>query len=969
MRALAIILFASWAVGCGRAPVVLVEVTDRPTLPGECLEVSAQDSAASRLGAVRVPRDGGSRYVVGVSDSKRRESLFFQAFVLSGTDCARTGMGGLVRGESDRRQAEITDAGGLVTLVVRPVDLDGDGSRSVEAGGKDCNDDDSTVSPLATQACGSATDTNCDGRAACDDPQCGSTAFCARRLRFTQPGPDVVAGECTLVEVTRVNADGGELFEGDDTLRLAVSSAQGTEAVLFSTPTCTAAFDGGARIAPGTAVAWAYLRKDVVGPLTLSADWDYAPAVAPIRIVAARAEAAGLTLPPTVSAGDCAAGSLTVRDRFGNASMVDGGSVAASFFADGGALYGDGGCLQPLGAVQLFHGTREVPVYFSGQRAGLALAGATFAGTDAGVLPVRVEPAAPVRLAFPRWDPQVARFTCTPFLVRGLDRFDNPVSVPLPVDLAVDGGYLGGQLFSDPGCVQPLTGSLPLSDGGLQAAARFVGSGQGAIVASAVNVRPAQADVALSGGVVMEATGLPAELEAGACAPVIVTRRLRDGGVHQLGPTSADVRLVAGSGLAFSEQADCSQARTGALQLAFVDGQPSRTLYVRGQSAPAGTTASFQVLEANGPTTTLSTSPLPLVRRGRCALVGVTQVRCAISPPIPAGDVSRTFLVVQATGSEPGPGALATECHLDSTGGVASVVCQREDATGSVSVGWQTVSHGLPAARGGVSVTQHRLDGGPGISVPLAAPGRTFALLNYSQPGTLIGTGDAYAVSFDGGVATLVALPLGAASNFTLQLVELGGAGALVSVSEPSFGYAASTFTAIGAESLDTSRTAPLLGALVDTQAPNYACRSLFSVSFSSAVTSFAYRSVAGEPFCAGDNVIRLHLQRVQFPTGARVITGSAAMGPGSAAAVVALPSLTTPPQQDRTVVWFSGQGLGGQSHGRLTTAGFAFDAGQEDGWGAGLGLVSPVGPAWVVERGWPVGSAEFQPFFIELSP
>jgi len=60
----------------------------------------------------------------------------------------------------------------------REVDADGDGYRAAAAEGPDCHDDDATVHPGAAERCEAELDADCDGLAACADPQCAAAAAC-----------------------------------------------------------------------------------------------------------------------------------------------------------------------------------------------------------------------------------------------------------------------------------------------------------------------------------------------------------------------------------------------------------------------------------------------------------------------------------------------------------------------------------------------------------------------------------------------------------------------------------------------------------------------------------------------------------------------------------------------------------------------------------------------------------------------
>ncbi len=968
MRASGLCFVALTCAACGGAPFVGVEVLDRPTLPGECIEVAAQDGEATPIRATRLVRDGGSRYVLGFSDPKRRSALWFQAQVLSRCEDAPK----IVRGESERREAIFGDGGAAsVTLVVRVVDEDGDGVRAADAGGGDCNDGDPAVSPLATEQCQLLVDANCDGRRGCDDPQCGASALCAQRLHFTEPGPEVTAGVCALVEVARARADGGLLFDGRDQVRFAAATSAGPADVLFSSALCDSRLDGGVTaILPNSAVARAWLRAKDAGALTLSAEWDFAPAARSLRIVPGPAVAAELALPPAVVAGDCAPGSLSVFDRFGNPTAVDGGSISVTFFAGGGALFADGGCATPVATLQAFSGTRSLPVFFRSTVAGTAVVAAQFAGTDAGQRLVQVSPGPPQQLSFGRWDPAVRRFECLPFALRAFDRFGNVATAPVDAALSAAPGTLAAEFFTDPSCGATLAGPLPLLDGGGGGSVRFGGSGFGAFEATAAGLPTASVGVSLSGGVTIEAALPPTVIEAGGCVPVTFSRRMPDGGLHLRGVLVAGVETPRGARVAFAQDARCGP-ETGALTLTFADGESSVVGHLKGLSGPGDASVPVRALEDGGPASVFSVVPLPLVRRGDCSLVGATSRRCVVAPPVPGDDVSRTFLVMQSTSDGVEPNTMATECHLEADAGVF-VVCSRAAATGAVRVQWQTVSFGRPADAGGLSV-RHWWGLAPDASVtavPGLVTGRSFVLLSYSQTGGTAEDHDHYAAVLDGGGFTVTAIaPNDSASNaVSVQVVELAEPGGVDHVDQWLATNAVAWNTPVPGPAASLTATSVLTSVQANVTG-NHVCGRSFTATPS--MTDVQVNRGLADATCLNGTVLRrVSVQRIRWPWAAQVVaaTGAVLLGPGTGVLPVAATRVVA---LDRSLTWLGGQGMGGQSWGQVSY--FAPDAGEDDATGAATGVLVPdltsPGLAFSLVRGSSRGTAAFLPTFIEFAP
>ena len=403
---------------------------------------------------------------------------------------------------------------------------------------------------------------------------------------------------------------------------------------------------------------------------------------------------------------------------------------------------------------------------------------------------------------------------------------------------------------------------------------------------------------------------LPAGIEAGACVAVTVKRT-------GTGAATAAAVSVSAPFLSIHPDAACSLPLP---PLAFPAGTSTLTFYLRGLSSDSVT------VDVRVATPSLSVShptvALPLVRRGRCAiLAGQTSVRCPLAPAIPNDDVSRTFAITQSLSAEQAPEDALASCVLDvAPGQGAGLACRRLGTTGTVTVAWQTASHGRDAANGGWSVRHlSAANVGGSFTLPLNPPANrdtSFLIFTMATVGANWSGNDFLAAQLNNSNVRLNAGGAGVAvpNQVSVQLVEFPA----VNVRHDSRGSPGIPFDTNFTAGTAPGQVAAFFSPAFITNPPailDAPCRYGFSVS--RGMNSVTVDRTPTPP-CSDVNLDGPTVEVVEFPPSATVIQPTQVLADG-----VLTASLPLGPgfESHRTLVWSPQMGSGGLGAGVSTAS------------------------------------------------
>ncbi len=795
------------------------------------------------------------------------------------------------------------------------------------------------------------------------------------------------AGACSgAVTVRRDDAFGNAAPDATPlTVGLAATGSGAGTAEYFGTTDCTGTAVANVAIAGGQSTRTFSLRGRTSGSVTTTATGTGVTQAQGSTTINPAAPTLLLFTNGTspLSAGTCGLLAVQTRDQYGNVAPVSGNTTLTLSSTSAGVLtfYTSTDCTTGAGGnVAIPNAQSQVSFSFKPNRAPETV---TLTASPGGAIAdatqqwmVSVGP--PDRLVWKAAPPTpLTRYSCggTVATIEVQDLGGNPSPVPGPttVTLASSAPTAGVQYFAAAGCPSTAIATLNLPTNATEGSVYIAGFGSGTTQLSATatgvpNGTP-NAPVQVNGAAgTLVVTSTVADLEAGACVPVTVTRRDSASAAVTLGTTA--VSLTSGdASVTLHGDVNCTAALP-ALSIAW----PASIViaYARGRSG-APTTATQTASGTYYSNGTLDLRALPLVRRGSCDLTnGNATATCAVTPtaPIPNDDLTRTFLVYQSTGTAATPSDSTAECHLDDTAGV-NVVCTRVGNGGLVSVRWQTVSWGRPFSQGGVSV-QHGFGSLTGATpnphlLTLGTPvtlAQAFLLFSSGTQGNVFDHND----QLTGRLSDASTIALGESNatfptgTYAVQVVELAGA----SVTRGIAAGAGNSIDAGVLASAAVARSVPLFTArpAQGVNDDNVLCkRRLRGTVASATALSFTRGNGAGGA-CVDADIVELPWERVEFPTSVSVQSAALTVGSGSTSATGTLaPAVTS----HRTLLLLAGQGPGGQSSGETD---FAGNTANDDDPGVVHGYLSmPSSTQIRVDRARSDGVAVFTPYIVEFTP
>jgi hypothetical protein len=403
--------------------------------------------------------------------------------------------------------------------------------------------------------------------------------------------------------------------------------------------------------------------------------------------------------------------------------------------------------------------------FFCAQGACLALgfdAGVPDAGTLSGALAFTSPPRTEVTSR------------CSAPLVFGLiDDAGAPQTAPFNVSVHLSGGT-GLTFFADDLCGMAVA-NVTLPKGLSSTSFHFIGSAPGSYdvaLSAAPLLGAVQTQTVVDGGVqqLVFTTPAPTPQLAGTCIGPLTVEVEDLAGNPLIAPAGGLVLdvTVAPSGLSLFSQPGCTVPLGSMLMVP--GGAAGATFWA---STPTGASYDVKVSGQDVGSAAQTLAINPIVHGGTCGLSAAQLTRtCAVDPP--QLDLTRTFLVYQATGVDSLAQGVETTCVLRDA---ATVICTRDGMGHTVSVAWQTVE--LSGAHVDHYVSSCALDGGVSQTLTLtstAPASALFTLVSTNALGIDANANDFFTATNDGMSLSLQWELQCAAENIDLQVVQLPGA-------------------------------------------------------------------------------------------------------------------------------------------------------------------------------------------------
>ncbi|MBN1207713.1 MAG: putative metal-binding motif-containing protein [Myxococcaceae bacterium] len=495
----------------------------------------------------------------------------------------------------------------VITLELKPgQDGDTDEYVSVEAGGLDCRDGDSTINPGRQETCADQVDLNCDNQPGCQAAGCAANACVGppTALALTVEA-SVIAGDCKAGTLQVKDAQGSNT-------RVTAATSVGMQATpaggirFYSDAGCTTPVTS-VTLPANEGSATFHFQGQVAGSVTITAS---APSLQPDSKSVSVTPGAGNQLvfqspPRAATAGACSmAVQVQSQDAQGNPKPAA-AATQIQLQADpdvGFLFYSDSMCNTPATNVTLAAGTSTASFYFRGTRAGSVTVAITATGYTGGTQAQTINPGPPSALVFT--GPTSAQAGgCSAFTVEVRDAHGNPTTTgsDRQVNLSATGGVT---FFSNSGCSNSVTTvTIRANSGSEPFFARGTQAGDFTLTGTASGLTSATHSLAILAGpatALVFTTGAQNNVVAGSCSAV-VTVRLEDTHGNPANAASAmtvGLSVVPAQGFQFFAGAGC--AGTAVTDVPLPMGASSASFSFRSTRAGAVTlTASTGVLSVD----------------------------------------------------------------------------------------------------------------------------------------------------------------------------------------------------------------------------------------------------------------------------------------------------------------------------------------------------------------------------------
>jgi len=341
---------------------------------------------------------------------------------------------------------------------------------------------------------------------------------------------------------------------------------------------------------------------------------------------------------------------------------------------------------------------------------------------------------------------------------------------------------------------------------------------------------------------------------------------------------------------------------------------------------------------------------VPAVRRGTCTLAnGQNAKTCALTPTL--RDLSKSFLVFQATTTTDSPRDSFVRCQLERT----QISCGRVGTQGTANIQWQVVE-----LANGLRV-QHLVQGCTGMTTPVnfntVDVNKSFVLFSASHDGSRTGSNEIAGVQLTSSTQVDVVMKSACATNtYVVQVVEFEGA----TVSRGKTGPMTGNYKLVTglAPEQEPTNTALLTTLSTTINSDIDICNRMVRAELSGN-SSLAFSRWVGAGPCDNSDVADIFWERISFPVGTRVQSNMLTVANNETKATASL----LPVDPTRTLLMSSSQIHGGQGNGETNYR-------AKDTPGVATGRLTLSAPDQLqVERDAALDQARWTSYAIQLEP
>jgi hypothetical protein len=847
--------------------------------------------SATKLNFVSVSSNSVQANVCVNATAERRDT--WDNLVTLGATTVTLGTTGTLSGVTFYTGSGCSSATGTLTIV--------DGTSSVAFSYR------TTVTGVGTVT-GSIPSGTVDGSAALT-----VTPFNAVKVVYSPaPASPVTAGACTPLTIVRHDTWDNLVTTPAHTVNLA-GTLPGL--VFYNTSNCMSGVITSTTIPNGSSSVLVYFRSTTAGSGTVTATGvggSYTtPASASVTVNADLANKLVLTS-SSVTAGVCTPFTVATQDQFGNAvAPLSALTVTLSTDTSNPLLSAASDCsASAVSTTTTVSTAAPVTMYFKGTTAETAVLTGAGTGVSSGTSSWAVSAAAASKLVWKVAPSDITAFGCSPATIQVQDPFGNVVkpaalqTLTLTSSLSAAGAIFMTSNTCTGAAISTVAITTALTEVSFGITATGSGSTNISTTGGSLGAVPADAMAVTASAGSLAFTTAPTTLEYRECQAFTVTRKTPAAVAWTKGSTTVTV-ASSDTSITVHAAAGCAAGGASSQNVTIADGASTGTVYLLGHSSPSTVVSVTAVDQSSlfNNAAPASVTALPLVRTGSVSIAaGASSGSTALSPSLPANDISRSFLLfsAQPTSAAVGGANASIRCQLVTGGNVS---CDRGGTTGAVAVNFQVVSFGLGT---GVSVTRAAgtlaaTTTTTSLAFPSATAGKSLVLFSTTSTNAAL-DGSVYVST--GSASNFVTFSgTGVAGSWAAEVVNFGTWATVDRNSAPTTILASSlTATDSTASVPNSALLISSAGSGTDTLGCSRQVRavSAASISFSRGNGTSSCNTPPAGPIAWQ----RLIMASATFQTQTVSVSGTSA----TATLTAVVP--------DRTFVLLSGQGPGGQAMG-----------------------------------------------------